>query len=633
MNKKEKMYKLSFNKIFAFGFALLLCLCPMQIHAEDEGYTFENYDVQSVYHKNNTITVHESMTVNYTLSSHGIKRSIPEVLYIGYSDDGNTNGQDPDKYKVEIKDISVDGAKYEVEHEDDLCTIKIGDANQTVIGEQNYQISYTIVIPADYRDAYDLIYYSVLGSNNDTSIDSFSFDVQFEKTLTQKEINRFHVFSGELGNENNDLNIDYTLTKNGISGQASNIPAYHAITIYDKVRSNYFVGAKQTSIYPTWICAILTVMCGAYCVIRSFTLSKKHVIPVVSFYPPKGMDPASVGYLVDREVDSHDLMALIPYWAKEEYLTIEEKEKETFLHKIKDLNQDAPLYQKMVWDGLFNGRNLCSMNHLPERFASKMEAAKEALKDVYFGEKAIEKTDSTFYVSFVFILLMGLSAALNSKAGLSIERLFVLGAILLFGIPTWIAAKNLNSLKNRSLIKTILLLVFDCILLFILFKSSTTVAILPIGMLVIIGFLVVILSLRMNQFVVATGYWTEQVGPIFGFREFIEKAELDQLERLSDENPSYYYDVIPYAMVFGLSKKWAKKFESIPVKKVQWYQTISNDYTPWLIYYTLDRGINKPAQSSIQNYQMSQVSAASSSSGSFGGFSGGGAGGGGSSRW
>ncbi len=39
-----------------------------------------------------------------------------------------------------------------------------------------------------------------------------------------------------------------------------------------------------------------------------------------------------------------------------------------------------------------------------------------------------------------------------------------------------------------------------------------------------------------------------------GFRTFIE-VKLDRLNELVDENPAYFYDVLPYAYVFKLTDK------------------------------------------------------------------------------
>lgn len=44
-----------------------------------------------------------------------------------------------------------------------------------------------------------------------------------------------------------------------------------------------------------------------------------------------------------------------------------------------------------------------------------------------------------------------------------------------------------------------------------------------------------------------------------GFRQFLSTAEKNRLEMLLEENPNYYYDVLPYAHVLGVSSVWLQK--------------------------------------------------------------------------
>ena len=53
-----------------------------------------------------------------------------------------------------------------------------------------------------------------------------------------------------------------------------------------------------------------------------------------------------------------------------------------------------------------------------------------------------------------------------------------------------------------------------------------------------------------------------------GFRDFLDTAEKDKLESLVEQNPHYFYDILPYTYVLGISKKWVKKFENIKMPEV-----------------------------------------------------------------
>ena len=65
--------------------------------------------------------------------------------------------------------------------------------------------------------------------------------------------------------------------------------------------------------------------------------------------------------------------------------------------------------------------------------------------------------------------------------------------------------------------------------------------------------------------------YARELGQIFGLRNFIEKAELPKLNLLVEEDPSYFYNILPYAYVMGLTEKWIKQFENIAVPPADWY--------------------------------------------------------------
>lgn len=63
-----------------------------------------------------------------------------------------------------------------------------------------------------------------------------------------------------------------------------------------------------------------------------------------------------------------------------------------------------------------------------------------------------------------------------------------------------------------------------------------------------------------------TPYGTEMLGKIKGFKNFLETAEKEELEKMVSQNPTYYYDILPYAYVLGVSNKWIEEFEEIALQ-------------------------------------------------------------------
>jgi len=115
------------------------------------------------------------------------------------------------------------------------------------------------------------------------------------------------------------------------------------------------------------------------------------------------------------------------------------------------------------------------------------------------------------------------------------------------------------------------------------------------------------------------------LGKIKGFRTFLETAEKPKLEELVLQDPSYFYSILPYTYVLGVSDKWIKKFEVIALQAPDWYAG--------------NTAFNMVAFGAFMGSTMSTASAAMSSSPSSsgglsgGGSAGGGSGGGGGSSW
>ena len=123
-------------------------------------------------------------------------------------------------------------------------------------------------------------------------------------------------------------------------------------------------------------------------------------------------------------------------------------------------------------------------------------------------------------------------------------------------------------------------------------------------------------------------YGMDKYGQILGLVDFIKKVEKPRLEKLLDENPSYFYDVMPYAQVLGLSKAWANKFKDLEVGKPDWYvgRSSLNSYTGYYMWQSMNRSMHA-IEKSLLSVPAPAVKTGQSGSSSGGGFSGGSGGG------
>ena len=126
-----------------------------------------------------------------------------------------------------------------------------------------------------------------------------------------------------------------------------------------------------------------------------------------------------------------------------------------------------------------------------------------------------------------------------------------------------------------------------------------------------------------------TPYGNEMLGKLRGFKRFLETAEKTQLEALVNENPEYFYKILPYTYALGVSEVWMSQFEAIAMKAPNWYVGYSafnmNEFNHFI------NDTMKTAQSAMVSSPSSSSGSSGGSSG--GGSSGGGSGGGGGSSW
>ena len=142
------------------------------------------------------------------------------------------------------------------------------------------------------------------------------------------------------------------------------------------------------------------------------------------------------------------------------------------------------------------------------------------------------------------------------------------------------------------------------------------------GLISIVGILIIIRFMPKR-----TPLANATLGKIRGFRRFLDLAEKPRLEELVESDPAYFYNILPFTYVLGLSDKWIKKFETIAMRPPDWYHggtAYSHAAFGAFISSTM-----RSANSSMA----SRPSSSSSGSGSGGGSSGGGSGGGGGRSW
>ncbi|MBR3619642.1 MAG: DUF2207 domain-containing protein [Bacteroidaceae bacterium] len=646
-------------KKYRFLWLFVLFAVTLVARADRGGFYYKNFRVTAIVHQDNVWEVTETIDVFFEEPRHGIYRYIPITFSLQH-DISQDPGNEPKviqgqvvqdwhtfKYRSEVEDISVEGGDFTTEDSNsEFEVIRIGSEWHEIEGDKRYIIHYKYVYRDDRRPNYDYLFHTILGTDFNERIENFSFRIEFEKPLPADIKQRLEVYSGAYGNTINGVeNLVVKTNTSVITGRATNIPPNHGITLYAKLPEGYYEGELSVNYVLHYICFGLSIMLILLIVFYLFKTKSKKPVKVIEFYPPDGISSAEVGTIIDDSVDQIDMASLIPWLAGQGYISIEEKEKgeklkrtEVVLTKLKDLPKDAPPYQKKMMELLFKGNQTANLSHMAES-PSTVEKFKSSLKDSFKGDRTLSSYEMPVFLYPLLILTTTIMFGTNSV----LETFDVdegIWAFVIWCIPFTVGTflRLFDSDKDifSSTWKKVLAFVVKALvmgLMCIIYITTIREYGAPMNNIISIVMFVVcfLLGEAIGRFNVDTDYRVQMAGRLLGFKEFIKTAEKSRLEALQQDDPEYFYKILPYAMVFGLGTKWAKLFKDIEVKQPEWYKTI----TP-LDGYQLTSHMTSSLYSSTSNAIQTVSHDSSSSGGGFGGgggFSGGGGGGGGGGSW
>lgn len=597
----------------------------------DNGYYIKNYDISIKINEDSTYEVVEIIDVYFSESRHGIYRTIPT----------NYSNQ-----RALISDVSIN-APYSTTKTLQDTTYKIGDADITLTGDRQYIISYTYDVGDDNIPEFDQFYYNIIGTGWDTTIDHVDFLLTFPSDFDSE---RIWLSKGQYGSTDN-AQAGFVKIGYKIEGYSEKLYPYEGLTIKVEFDEGYFIGERdnadksRTISMIGWI-ANLGLLILLYLLWVKFGKDKK-LYPTVQFRAPGDMTSAEVGYVIDGIVDNKDITSLIIYWADKGYLTIVEEKKNKFLFKKIMHPVNGKLYEQKMFSAFFDlgTGNEVTTDDLKQKFYTELPGLKQLVKWEYKQEKTLfsKKATNLSYLSIIAVIIpIGFLMAVMFSGILNVEFLFATGFITVFAvifgvlikqfIKKWFVLSKFGKV-SRMIFASISLGLVTLIVLLALFMVKETYyesiwsltfilgeTIRTMGTLIAIYILSGIMEKR-------TTYGHELLELMLGLKDFIETAEMDKLKLLSEKNPSYFYNILPYAMVLGLDKTWAKKFEAITLEQPSWYHgSYARGFSAMYFYANLNRCMSTTATSM-------QMPKSTGTSMGGGGFSGGGGGGGGGGSW
>lgn len=615
-------------------------------------YVIDKYDINIIVNENNTFDVTETIDTYFNVPKHGIFRTIPLKNTIKRLD-GTTSTN-----RTQIKNVSVN-AENSTSKEEGNYQIKIGSASETLTGEKEYIIKYTYNLGKDHVKDYDELYYNIIGNEWDTVIGNITFSITMPKSFDSSKLG----FSAGRAGSTDSSKIKYSVSGNTITGSYNGILwENEALTVRCELPEGYFVGAGLDINLLNYIVYLFPIIFLIIAILLWYKFGRDdQVIETVEFYPPEGFNSLEVGFLYKGEAVNQDVTSLLIYLANKGYIKIVETEEKSLFSKakgfkiikLKDYDGDN-VNERLFLNGLFAMRRLntsSAENSINQNTTSTLEVTSADLYDKFYitmsnillninnkenKNKILEKSASS-KAKFIIFMIIATYCLITIPPVLEYGESSLLVALLFPGIGFTVMFKMLldPKLRNSSGNK----LSYASVILFFLIWGlgfgglPWAMMVLPalqqdsiyligyfVGIFCVLGMVVCLTYLPKR-----TSYGNEILGKIKGFKNFLETAEKDQLEAMVAKNPTYFYNILPYTYVLGVSDKWIKKFEVISMQAPTWYD--GSDTFDVATFGTFMNSTMSSATSAM-SYDSS-----SSSSDSGGGSAGGGSGGGGGGSW
>ena len=605
---------------------------------QNNKFTIDKFDVHVKVNENNTLDITETITAMFLQAQHGIYRDIPLNNTVKRQDGTTTRNH------TRVTDISV-SENYESSNEDGMIHLKIGDPDDTVTGEKTYVISYNYNLGKDPLEGKDEFYFNLIGSGWTTAIGNVTFTIEMPKDFDPKSLG---FSSGWVNTAGSDLTT-WDVKGRTITGSYYGIlEPGQALTVRLELPDGYFVDAGLENTVMDIICFSIPILGLIISFLLWFRFGKDDmVVDTVEFYPPDGINSLETGFLYRGRAVGSDVTSLLIYLANRGYIRIEEteekglfKKKETFRFvKLKDYDGDDKNEEEFM-EGLFGGSDSVTAGALYNSFyltTNKIlthENRKEHMHQVF------DKTTGSKSAVILLLILIS-SVAIFVPPILTYDTIltlpFALFPILGFGIffSMVLGGKGKGRSKgkmNRGCGTFIFGLIFAVAfgvapVAALIFPMLAENALHMVGFLV--GFACIFgMVLFLTYMPKRTPYGITMLGRIEGFRNFLETAEKEQLEQMVLQDPKYFYNILPYTYVLGVSDKWMKKFETIQMQAPDWYGGYYYDM------HTFSDRMDRTMETATRAMTSSpSESSGGSGGGGGGGFSGGGSGGGGGGSW
>ncbi|MCQ4794847.1 DUF2207 domain-containing protein [Anaerofustis stercorihominis] len=440
----------------------------------------------------------------------------------------------------------------------------LADDRNVKSGIENYEISYKYKNRNDRTDDFDFFSYDLSSGEWDTSIKNLSFKIKMPKSFGS---NKIYITSSEHRNNNVEYKVKNNIIYGNIKKPLKNNEILNvSITLPEGYYRNMPEIKSNDSFYVILVLSILFLL-FTYFIFLKYGRDKD-INPVKSFYPPCDLDPLEVGYIYNTDFVEKDFVSLIVYFAVHGYLKIKKVLNNNRMYnyyedycfsKVKELPDNSPEHQKIMFDGLFNNREYVTAIELQGtnidnvynkvKFSMDKEFGKKTSKNLMTGRrKRLYLSLVLFILSIINIFSYVFYINRDMKASVFIGILLSIACMVIFLFIIYFV--NKVDLQDRIKIVGVPILVYW---LFIIYFTYKFVYFINIPLFLLTCLSLFISAVFIGLVIKISDYGFYNLSRILGLKQFLDDCNKRELKNIIRENPIYFYEILPYAYVLNVN--------------------------------------------------------------------------------
>ncbi len=510
------------------GVAFLLVLAGWATPATAQrSYSIDRFDAVIEVQRDGSIQVTETITARFVGTYNGIYRTIPVAYHTPQGFNWTLGLNLQSAADGEGRPLRVESSRERHYIKFKVWVPGASDATRTVV------LRYRATNGLRYFEDHDELYWNVTGDEWDVGLAAASARIELPAGAAGV---RAIAFNGAYGSTAQDAKVE-------TRGTTVDVVMPHALGFHEGltavvgwnkglVREPPATERAAEVASSNWPLVIpIPVFLVALFIWRRRGRDPRRRPIAVQYEPPKGMTPAEAGTLLDNSADLRDITATMVDLAVRGYLRIEEREGTKFLglvfgreYSLRRLDPPAGAaeladHERRLLDGIFAGRSgLVDLSDLKEEFYTEIPGIKTSVFDRLLGRGFYHARPDRVRTHWIVaaVILGGLIA--------------IGGAMLAAGF------------------------------------LMTPVPFIAAGILV--GVILLFFSLIMPA---RSEAGTRALEHVLGFEEFLRRVESEHLKRIIIGHPELFDRYLPFAMAFGVERKWARAFEGIYTQPPTWF--------------------------------------------------------------